>query len=66
MADIIVTTESRIPVSSEPNAENAGKSWYATDTKNFYMADASGKLHLTPWVNATIALERTAPKDTKS
>ena len=61
MADIIATLEKNIPMSSEPNVENAGKSWYATDTKNFYTADAHGKLYLNPYAKICVS-EKSSPR----
>jgi len=56
MADIIVTTELEIPVSSEP-----GQSYYAKDTRNVYTADSNGKLYLNPFVHAIVS-EKSSPR----
>jgi hypothetical protein len=60
MADIIATLEKNIPM-SETNPANAGKSWYATDTKNFYTADAHGKLYLNPYAKMFVS-EKSSPR----
>ena len=61
MSDIIATLEKNIPVSSAPDVANAGKNWYALDTKNSYTADAHGKVYLNPYANAIVS-EKSSPR----
>jgi hypothetical protein len=55
MADIIATLEKNIPLSSEPDVSNAGKTWYALDSKICYTADATGKVFQNPYINAIVS-----------
>jgi hypothetical protein len=61
MADIIATLEKNIPVSSQPDVSNAGKTWYALDSKICYTADATGKVFQNPYINAIVS-EKSSPR----
>jgi hypothetical protein len=52
---IIATVEANVPLLELPNIGNAGTSWFATDTGNFYTADQSGNIQRNPFAYCVVS-----------